>query len=74
MLCTPKLLLFLVQVYFSSLLVLVSIYKLTLTTDKPPDALWVSVLTSTATLWLPSPHPPVTIPSTSTTAVAPPHD
>lgn len=55
--CSPKLLLFLSQVWFSSFLVILSVYMIVRQgPDSPPSALWVSVLTSTATLWLPSPQ------------------
>lgn len=53
----PKLLLFMAQVWFSSFLVILSVYMIVKQgTEASPNALWVSILTSTATLWLPSPQ------------------
>lgn len=55
--CSPKLLLFLAQVWFSSFLIILSVYMIVQQgPGSAPNALWVSILTSTATLWLPSPQ------------------
>lgn len=45
---------FAVQFFFSCLLAVFCLYKLR---DGPPDPLWVSLLTSTVAIWLPTPVP-----------------
>jgi hypothetical protein len=50
----PQLVTFMVQVTFSAFLILFAAFKLNQTTG-PADPLWVSILTTTAGVWLPSP-------------------
>lgn len=53
----PQAATFAVQVTFSGFLIFFSAYMIILTTKQnaPPDALWVSLLTTTVGVWLPSP-------------------
>ena len=49
----PQILLFITQVFFSAFLIFFSAFKLLAAT--PPDPLYVSMLTTTVGVWLPSP-------------------
>ena len=66
----PQAATFAVQVTFSGFLIVFSAYMIILTTKQnaPPDALWVSLLTTTVGVWLPSPlqHTGAPLPQSST--------
>lgn len=68
----PQAATFAVQVTFSGFLIVFSAYMLILTgrQNTPPDALWVSLLTTTVGVWLPSPlqHTGSPLPQSSTSA------